>query len=91
MSKTTSYSNIFKNCTTLNNISFPSITTFAASHYNKEEYLKNTEEDAWHRLFEVHCEKRPEKADTYNTLLKLSNNDYKSTVLNIEVMNDEED
>ena len=86
MPKVRSFETVFENCNTLNNITFPTLTTLYSS-YNKEEYLKNTEEDAWHRLFEVHCEKRPEKADTYNTLLKLSNNDYKNTVLMIETGN----
>jgi len=84
-----SFQHAFENCTTLNHISFPTITGVGTS-CSDEEYLRNTEENAWKNLFEVYCTRNPDQADTYNTLLKLSNNDYKSTVLNIETMNDNE-
>jgi hypothetical protein len=84
MPNITSFTNIFKGCTNVKHINFPTLTG-VGKFCSNEECLRNTEKNAWQNLFEIHCTRNPDKADIYNNLLKLSNNDYKKVVLEIEM------
>ena len=54
-----SFNNVFESYTNLKSINFSTLIS-ATSSYNYKEYLKNIEENAWHNLFDIHCEKNPE-------------------------------
>ena len=74
-------SNMFEQCTTLNHISFPNLTTVSWTNSNKTSDL----ERYYHMIFDKLCEDEEcDKKAEYETLLKLNDGDYRRTVLQIE-------
>lgn len=72
------YSHVFSNCTSLKTISFKNLSTTSGP---KE--FKSVLEYFYENIFNVLCDRDNSKAE-YDILLKLNNNDYRKTVLEIE-------
>lgn len=74
------FDSVFNNCTSLNKISFPNIST--VSFVNQRKVILN---DYYETIFNILCEEETtEKKNEYLTLLKLNDKDYRRTVLQIK-------
>ena len=68
------------------------IATTAYVNTRLEEVLKESDLiKLYHNIFDILCERQPQKKDKYKALFKIYGEDYRSTVIVIETMNIKEE
>ena len=76
-----SLNNIFSNCSTLTNITFPNLTTIGLNS-NKMD-IKMQCVMYYETLYNIYCIEYPDYKDTFNTILKLYNGNLALTIHDI--------